>query len=253
MAKAVISLDKGASAVQYSLEVDWHEVGRNEAPIPMLAFVAPAAGQVAEYLYDVPGGAQRRPPLHQDVPGLQYGAALLGDKALAILTDCKYGYRGADDRIGLTLLHAANSPDPYPDRGIHKIRLAVAVAEASPKALEEAAFDFSHLPGYVPAGAHAGSLPPTASLLTLSEDTGAVLSGVKGAEDGNGLIVRLYNTLGTSTAARLTFASDVRSAALVDLLEASVPGTPELAPSVDGQSVSVRLDKFSLVSLRIVL
>ena len=218
-AKAVITLDKGDRHVQYQLEVDWHEIAKGADPVAMLAFVAPAGAPVSDFLYDVPGGSQKRPPLHQEVPGLTYGAALLGDKALAILSDCKYGYRGADDRVLLTLMHAANSPDPYPDRGIHKIRLAVAVSDACPKTLAETSFDFCHLPGYVVSGAHAGSLSMDWSLLELGDGTQAILSGIKNAEAGNGLIVRLLNTSGETTHAELRLAANIRSVTAVDVME----------------------------------
>lgn len=275
VAKAVISLDKGASAVQYALNIDWHEISKGNTPVPMLAFTVPVSVPVTGYLYDVPGGIQKRAPLHHDVPGLQYGAALVGDKetgnekALAIVSDCKYGYRGSDNRISLTLIHAPHSPDPYPERGIHNIRLAVALSESSPKVLEEAAFDLNHLPAYVTANPHGGTLPMEAPLLELDGDTGAVLSGVKGSEDGNGLIIRLYNTLGTITTAKLTFAMDISSAEVVDLLEQPVnedtgAGFATMGNGksclginscmvVDGNALSVCIAQSSLLSLRVLL
>ncbi len=250
-AKLTASLEKGETAVRYAMDIDWHEIGRGEGPIPMLAFAVPVAESVTEYLYDVPAGVQKRPALHQDVPGLQYGAALLGDKALAIASDSKYGYRGADNRMLVTLMHGANSPDPYPDRGIHKIRLAVAVTENCSKVLEETATDLNRLPAYVTGSAHTGTLPTVHSLLALSEDTGAVLSGVKGAEDGNGLIVRLYNTFSCETTASLSFASAIRSTTVVDLLEKPEIGNAP-APSISGSALSLTMAKNALVSLRVI-
>jgi len=251
-AKVIISLDQGGTAVRYTLEIDWNEAGRGEGPIPMLAFAVPSAEPVSEYLYDVPAGVQKRPALHQDVPGLQYGAALLGDRALAIVSDSKYGYRGADDRILVTLMHGANSPDPYPDRGMHKIRLSVAVTENCSKVLEETATDLNRLPAYVTGSAHAGTLPTTKSLLCLSEDTGAVLSGVKGAEDGNGLIVRLYNTFASDTIASVSFGSAIRSASAVDISEQPVLNAELELPIVqDDNSITLKMAKFTLATLRI--
>ena len=252
-AKAIITLDKGDAHLAYQLEVDWHETAKGDEPVAMLAFAAPAGAPVSEYLYDAPAGSQKRPPLHQEVPGLSYGAALLGDKALAILSDCKYGYRGADDRILLTLMHAANSPDPYPDRGIHKIRLAVSVSDACPRQLSETAFDFCHLPGYVVSGAHAGALPMDKALLELAEGTHAVLSGIKQAEDGNGLIVRLYNTAGEPTEAVISTAIPYAEAIVVDVLEQPEPDERETARmDADGHAARVTLAPHAMRTLRLV-
>ncbi len=251
-AKAVITLDKGDAHLSYQLEVDWHETARGDEPVAMLAFAAPCGAPVSEYLYDVPAGSQKRPPLHLEVPGLSYGAALQGDNALAILSDCKYGYRGADDRILLTLMHAANSPDPYPDRGIHKIRLAVAVTDACPRQLSETAFDFCHLPGYVVSGAHDGSLPMDRALLELMAGSHAVLSGIKPAEDGNGLIVRLYNTAGVGTDAVISLGMPAGGVHIVDVLEQpEADDATTVSLDGDGSVVRIALPPHAMRSLRL--
>jgi alpha-mannosidase len=51
-----------------------------------------------------------------------------------------------------------------------------------------------------------------------------VISGVKGAEDGRGIIVRLYNTSSEETAARLVFRKQPVWAGPVDALEDPAPG-----------------------------
>lgn len=65
---------------------------------------------------------------------------------------------------------------------------------------------------------HGAGLPPSGSFLTL-EGEGLVLSAVKAAEDGSGLVVRLYNSLEKPAAARLNFLWPIQSAVWVDLKE----------------------------------
>ena len=110
--------------------------------------------------------------------------------------------------------------------------------------------------------------------MELDGDTGAVLSGVKGSEDGNGLIIRLYNTLGTITTAKLTFAMDISTVEVVDLLEQPVveelgirrditgngtTGNGKSYPGIDfcvvmdGNALSVSIAPSSLLSLRVLL
>jgi alpha-mannosidase len=49
---------------------------------------------------------------------------------------------------------------------------------------------------------HAGSLPPTASFAAVEEEN-VLISVVKQAEDGQGLIVRAYETAGQATLAHV--------------------------------------------------
>ena len=67
-----------------------------------------------------------------------------------------------------------------------------------------------------PAGS--GLLPPSASLVEI-EGEGLVLSALKRAEDGSGVIVRLYNILDRSTRGRLRLTQPWTKAEVVDLKE----------------------------------
>jgi len=74
---------------------------------------------------------------------------------------------------------------------------------------------------------HSGILPPAESLVHLQGD-GLVLSAVKGAECGDGLVVRFYNITDTPTTARLKTSVPIRCAALVDLAEEAQLDLPVL-------------------------
>lgn len=70
-------------------------------------------------------------------------------------------------------------------------------------------------------GRHDGLLPPSESLISLRGE-GMVLSTVKAAESGEGLIVRFYNILGKAAIASLHAAVPIRSARLVNLAEEEI-------------------------------
>lgn len=65
---------------------------------------------------------------------------------------------------------------------------------------------------------HTGSLPPEQSLLILEGD-GLVLSAVKAAEAGDGLIIRFYNIMDEPVTARLRLSVPAKAAMLVNLAE----------------------------------
>ncbi len=246
-----VRLEKGAKALAIDLTVDWHEVSRQGTTVPLLRYVLPPCCAAPEYLFDVPAGIARRVAAHTDVPALQYGAMVDGSRAVVLVSDCKYGFRATEDGLGVTLIHAPHGPDPDPERGVHHIKLAVGLADACPKALEELAFDCNHPAAYLSARPHGGSLPAAAALLELAEGTTAVLSGVKRAEDGSGLVARLYNPADTATEAVLRFplSGGAKAALAVDVLEQPEEGTV----TTEGDAVRVKLGPCAMAAVKVTL
>jgi len=216
--KTTINLDKDAKALAYSFDINWEEYAKHDENIPVLIFTLPLANTPAGYQTDTPAGYICRPERHQDVCGLQYGAAVYDNsRALAIICDCKYGYRGVDNQLSLTLINSSSHPDPYPERGVHKINLWVAVDSSCPKALRTTADDFCYPMNYLSTGSHQGKLSPSGQLLSLEAKT-TVYSSAGLTVDGN-LYVRVYETCGKDDSVTLTLPFAPTSASLVDLNE----------------------------------
>jgi alpha-mannosidase len=225
--KTTISLDKDATALSYSFSITWNEAAADYQNVPVLTFSLPLLAEPEGYLSDVPAGAVLRVGQRQDVPGLQYTAAVYGKKALAIITDCKYGYRGCDGALSATLINTAGSPDPFPERGEHTVRLWVACTGSGAKQLNETAFDHCHNMSIVSGvyGSQTKALPPSMALLELSDDS-SVLSSV-GLEEFGGensdknmaLLIRLYETEGKHDTVRIALPPPLKieSAEPVDL------------------------------------
>ena len=128
---------------------------------------------------------------------------------LALLNDCKYGFDCRGSELRLTLLrtpaYAHHDPvtlDPakvyrFMDIGEHEIvlRLIPHAGDWREAAVPRRAWELNVAPLYVNEYAHSGSLPPDASLAAV-EHPGVIISVVKQAEDGEGLIVRAYETCG---------------------------------------------------------
>ena len=243
--KASVYLDAGARALTYAWSIDWHEVARGESQIPVLIYELPLRDKVARYMYDVPGGVTYRGEIWLDVPGLQFGAALDEQKrAVALLTDCKYGYRGMKNNLSVTLINASAGPDPYPERGIHAITLRVAVTDDSPISMLSLAQEAHHPIMCQTAGSHPGCLPAEASLLTFDAPT-AVLSSV--TRDGEALVLRMYEVEGKDCVAELRFDSPVAACASVLLLGDEAESTPV----VSGETVRVAMKPYTMHTLKV--
>lgn len=247
-AKATLTLDANSPALCVDLTVDWTLFSKDQGPVPTLIYTVPVAYEASQYLYDAVAGAITREGMHLDVPALTYGAAINPDgQSLAIATDCKYGFRGVNNRIGVTLIHPSNHPDPYPEYGVHHIKLYLLAQKACPKAMQQAAFDAIHAPGYISARAHKGSLPATGALLGLNEDSTAVISAIKHAEDGTGMIIRLYETCGKPTTARLTLPKAITAACLVDGSEQPLGGAVQTSEN----TVTISLGAHKLCAVKL--
>ena len=214
--KTTISLDRNATALAYSIEVNWEEYAGQGENIPMLIYNLPLASSPVAYQADTPAGYMRRTSKHQDVCGQTYGAAVFEDgRSLSIVCDCKYGYRGVDDALSVTLINSSDNPDPYPERGVHKINLWVAVGNSNPVQMKKTAENLCQPFSYVSTGSHGGKLPATGALLEMQAESSICSSAGLGA-DGS-LIVRVYETCGKGDTVTLTLPFAPSSAAMVDL------------------------------------
>ena len=189
-----ISLDDDSDVLRYKLSVDWREYRTAQDYIPLLSYRLPLKTGAQEILTDVPAGAAIRPARQMDVPALTGACANVGGVTAALITDCKYGFRLADDTLSVTLINTSCDPDLYPERGIHEIKLFVAVTEANATNLKRTAETLIRPLNAVPTAAHQGSLPSRQSMLGFEAEH-CVLTSVQIADDG-ALAVRLYEAEG---------------------------------------------------------
>lgn len=187
-----IRLDEDSSLLRLSTEVDWHEIGRPQARIPMLQFYIPYAYHAEAVRYDIAGGYIDRPQLGHDVPALLYAAPICKDGSSVMLTtDCKYGYRCYEDALSVTLLRSSHTPDHYPESGVNQMELGLGIAPNTDwYALTQQAFCFSH-PLYVYSNdLHTGTMPANGQLLHLQGR--ARVTALKLSENGEALVLRAY-------------------------------------------------------------
>ncbi len=81
------------------------------------------------------------------------------------------------------------------------------------------------------------------------EGEAVVIETLKPAEDGDGLILRLYESHGSHARTALTFAEPPASVETVDLLED--PRAEDVGLEQGGARVTMRLRPFQVVSLRV--
>ncbi len=241
-----VSLDVGSDVLRYDLTVDWNEQGTMETGVLQLNFDLPLAEKNGISRCAVPFGVQDRPALAQDVPCVGMIAGATEGDTVALLSDCKYGFRNSGEGLGVTLIRSSFDPDPKPEIAVHTIGLGVALVDGSPDDLLACNERFSHPAHVCSVELHAGDLPLSLGLLEVS---GCRVSGVKRAEEGDRLIVRLYNPNGEERAARLTFAKNLLAGEKVTFLERSLGqscsvGGRVLETSLKGHQVATLAIRF---------
>ncbi|MBE6739242.1 MAG: alpha-mannosidase [Ruminococcaceae bacterium] len=215
-----VILNDSSSVLDFDINVNFQESPDYEK-VPQLNFIVPVGYAVSNYRYDVPFGTIDREEIKQDVPANSFAVAIRNEKekpAVMLVSDSKYGYRGADNAVAVSLIRATNYPDTFPEHGKHNIRLGVGVLENSDNTtLYRMATEFIHPIASCSARAGEGSLPLNGQLMKVE---GKVqITAVKTAEDIDGLIVRLSDVNGLNGRFKLTFLKDVKSASETDLNE----------------------------------
>ncbi len=242
--KVTVTLDAESDLLRFDAAVDWHELGSPEKGIPQLNFALPLAKETPVSRCIVPFGVVDRPALAQDVPCNGLIAAAADEETVALLSDCKYGFRNDGHGLAVDLIRASYEPDPTPEVGTHTLSLAVAVTASHAAELLRCNECFAHPVSAYANAIHSGHLAPRGSFLTVS---GASLAAIKQAEDENGIILRLYNPENTAAEARLLFPGVIKSAETVSISEHSDAGA--CLPA--GNLLTVKLAAFGISSVRV--
>jgi alpha-mannosidase len=227
--KATVSLDRNCTELDYEVECDWQEIGKSDQSIPQLNFHWPLAYNTKSYQYDVPFGVIERKPLSFDVPANSFAVGVPQNEkqsSVMLVTNNKYGFRGVDHSLSLSLIRSSFYPDPYPELGNHhKFSFAVVVQDAA-WAYEriERSYRFNHPLTVLSGSVHAGTRPLDSSFLKLISGTVAI-SAVKMPEeqDGKQWIIRVYETEGELAAVKLELFKHATEAYFVDTNEQRLP------------------------------
>jgi alpha-mannosidase len=220
------------STLALELVVNWQETDR------MLKLALPTAVPPEACVGQAVYGVAPLPPNGEEAVAQRWAAAMWSEYALTCLRDGGYGI-DATDGLRLTLLRSpAYTAMPFSDRpmlpadrhvpridqGEHTVRC---VLNGGPRAARLAAIEREAQAWHeAPMALYAfpsGGGEPVAPLMML-DDPAVVLSTVKRAEEGDALIVRLFEPTGTPRATTLT---------------------------LDSQRIPVTLGAFEIVTLRI--
>ncbi|MBB4008464.1 alpha-mannosidase [Allorhizobium taibaishanense] len=219
-----LSLAANARRVEIHTELDWHDrrvLLRTETGVAVQA-----ARAVCECAYGV---VER--PTHTntswdeamfEAPGHRFIDLSDPDFGLALLNDAKYGHSARGNVLGLSLLRSPVYPDPLADEGYQAFTYAL-MPHAGPwhaGGVREEAEDLNQpLLAISAEGYQTGTWQPLAV-----EGITAALSALKSSEDGDDLILRVYEPAGRQGALTVKPTEGWRHEGPVTILEEPMTG-----------------------------
>src|SRR5215211_3059179 len=162
---------------------------------------------------------------------------------IALLNDGKYGHSARDNVLGISLLRSPLYPDPFTDEGEHRFTYSLF---PHPRDWTEAGVAREAFSLNSPLVVGGGGGEAAEYGLVATEGVELALGSLKRAEDGRGVILRLYEPHGKRGPATLRFAFGPNSVERVNLLE-------EPEGTVETREGEVRLDvrPFEVLTLRV--
>ncbi len=219
-----IILTLGSRRLDFVTEVDWRENAK------MLRTRFPLDIHAWEATCDIQFGTIKR-PTHQnttwdmakyEIAAHKWVDLSQRDYGVALMNDCKYGYHVEEGVIDLNLLRSPHSPDPVGDRAQHQFTYALFPHKGDHVEgnVAHAAYMLNIPLVATVTDAHKGTLPASASLVQVDAPN-VMVEAVKMAEDGAGMVVRLYEASGAGVSAHVSV-NGATSAELTNLMETSL-------------------------------
>ncbi len=250
-----IALEAGSRRVDFNVVVDWREVGTRATNIPGLRVRVPVNVADPRFTCEIPFGSIEREPNGREVPALKW-ADISGQLAdgrwagVTLVNADKYGHNADGNVLRLNLIRSTFNPDPLPELGRHEIRFSVCPHEGALSADEavRAGMAFNQPLSVVSTDVHTGSLPTSHGFCEVLTP-GVMVSGLKPASDGLGLIVRMWNTADVATTAQVRLrgiAAGLSTACETDLMEQPLLGR---SAGWDGEVLTVDVPAFAFVTV----
>lgn len=220
----------------------------------------PANVNAERACYGIPFGYVTRPnhqnrPSDQamfEVPGLGWAALTETGGGLAILSNSKFGYSASGGSLSITLLKSAVYPDPDGEAGEHSFSYSILPLgdfRDFSYVTREAAQNFMPYISFKMGKSGEIFLPRRRSLMSVKSDKNHVFcAALKPAEDGNGVIIRLYEGLNRRGIARLTLPKNIKKIVEVNFLEKET-GVIDLPAGKTGEVIQFDL-KFKPFQIR---
>jgi alpha-mannosidase len=257
-----ISIRSNSARIDFDTWIDWHQ----QHTLLKVAFPVKILTSAASY--EIQWGHVQR-PTHSNTSwdwarfetcAHKWADVSEADYGVSLLNDCKYGYDIKDSNQGsyavmrLSLLRGPTNPDPQADQGEHRFTYSL-FPHTGPVGIQTISegytlnqpliMDFTK--GEATVSQAQLPLLRTVNPILSCDQTNILIETIKWAEDGNGWILRLYDSLGQRGIAKMSFSLPIAKVWQTNLLEEN---QTQIA-LVDGK-ISISYTPFQIITLRII-
>lgn len=241
-----VTLSANSKRLDFATTIDWHEKHR------MLRVAFPTAIRTDKAIFDIQYGYAERATHDStswdmakfEVAAHRYADLSDRDYGVALLNDCKYGYKVKENVLDLNLLRSPTYPDPDADQGRHELVYALLPHEGtlieSDVMAEAACLNQGVL-------AFAGKAIGKAAAPVCLESEGISLEVLKKSEKSETRVIRLVETKGRRSKGTLRFSTPATFEE-VDMMEWNVIGE-----TGSGVSLNVTLKPFEIRTYRLTI
>ena len=232
--------------IEFQTHVDWKEHQT------LLKVHFPVAVHTDEATFDVQFGSLTR-KTHTNTSwdvarfescGQKWMDLSEGHYGVSLMNDCKYGHSVKDSNMALTLIKSGIEPNPTTDQEEHVFTYALYPHKEGWRAAGTVAEAYK-LNQPLRAELQAGE---SGSFSYVSVDApNVVIETVKKAEDGKGIVVRMYESENSYTKAKVKVAGEYGKAFVCNLLEEEEQEAP-----VQAGEIAVTLKPYEVVTLKLV-
>ena len=231
--------------IEFETRIDWHDHQH------LLKAGFPLNIHTQEAEFDIQFGSIRRRITRNttweramfETCGQKWADLSEGHYGVSLLNDCKYGHSVKDGCLSLTLLKSGTEPDPTADQEEHFFTYALYPHRGT--RIEADTVAQGYYLNQPLLGMQGTPKIPVFGLIR-AEEKNAVIETVKPAEDGNGIIVRLYESDNSETRVHLHFSFPASAVYQCSCLEEKVR---DLSLEENGE-VSFLLHPYEIATLR---
>lgn len=243
--KQRIVLTAGSRRIDFITSVDWRENHK------MLRTSFPVSVRSTEATCDIQFGTVKRPThsntswdmAKYEICAHKWIDLSQWDYGVALLNDCKYGHKVAENILDLNLLRSPSYPDPQADRAEHEFTYALYPHAGNHIVgnVIRAGYELNVAPRI-----SAGSVSKGGGRYIHSEAENIIIEAMKKAEGSDDMILRLYEATGASTTSVITFDMEIANIWQTNLLEEH----PEPI-EIKGRSIALTFKPYEIQTIRI--
>ncbi len=245
-----ISLCHNSPRLDFETEIDWQErkvLLKAAFPVDILS---------PEATYEIQWGNVKR-PTHQntswdwarfETAAQKWVDLSEGGYGVSLLNDCKYGHDIHGNTIRLTLLRGTTAPDPDADLGLHNFSYSLFPHQGSwdENTIREAYAINNPLIYWKGSPSTTSETKHGISLVSVDQPN-LVVETVKAAQDGQGLIIRLYESQRKRGKSILTTGFPIKKVWQTNILEEN-----QKTLESSGSQLELSFKPYQIITLRVV-